>query len=745
MISNPKTPKSILKQPSANTVNPNVSNLSFHRQSNVYHSSGILNKSMEKCQTPPPPQAPTALVSTVITAANLNNHNNNNNSNSDNDNYDINNNNNNMKKKKNKNKNNKSSNDTSANDVAELSKYLISFLSQRGYTHEINAKRLKLPTALEFVQVLEFLVSQLDNKLHIKLLTPNQLRKEKEASERENNNRRKTTASFRKTTTLLNTVKDERTSVNGFDEQMFFDLLVLLKHPAPLPVKFFEKSAFSLSGWPKMISIVVWFVEILRYYAYKDEKLRNGLQNSNEGIFFTYLYQTYIYWLNGNENGMQKIVDEWQRDFILKNQALNTEKDEIAAENNRVKTKIDSIISRLQKRRELEDQKNEFMADTVKFERNIQGLTDSKVKLEEVIAINELELKSLRSELDRLRIERESLKQQIDQQVLKPQDVLRMNKTRASLEEEMKKISDERDVCNNKLFSCENECRNSIDKMMKSIQEYNQLSMILPVSIEEEGDENNRTTMCDENNGEHSAINNADVWDEDGDTILLMRGKGKSSHGNSFDLFVTQVYLQDIIPTADHIENSQQQQLTNNNVSSNPIVYQTNIDLFEVESRIRRMKDKLLYSVRKIQDQCNESDERYASIDDWCERQEEKNRELERQYEKEKLRLANAKEDMEKESHRIFIEIGLVEEELKTVKNVQRSLAFELAESQRRLENLRREQQQAQTQFETDLAKMNSLLVKVAESVTEHKSHIQMTLELVRQRGEAAIVDISQE
>lgn len=593
--------------------------------------------------------------------------------------------------------------------------HLLSYLSLKGYPHELTAQKLKLPTATEFATLLEFLVFQMDPALKIKVPTPSQLKKETERMTKELANRRRTT-SFKTNTSLLNSVKDQKTSVNGFDEQLFLDLLQFCKHPSPPNTKFVEKSAFTPRGWPKLLSVITWFADLLRYYEFKGQKLKMELQESHEGIFFMYLHQTYSMWLSEDDEGIQRVVNEWQKNFSLKAQSIQVQIDDLTSKNQEVTKTVNTIIPRLQQRKVLETQKQDYISDVAKFESVIKELQANKLELEDAVAVDQLELSSLQSELVKIARERESLKIQIENQELRPQEVLRMNKNRAALEDEVRRSTEERDVKNNELFALENECRVEIDKMMKNVQQYNQLAMLLPVDTEDEMDE-----------------------DEDGNAL------------NSFDLIVTQEQMKDIIPPVDHIDCSQPTEqsamedttqtlsFATTHFPSNPIIYHPNIDLFEANSKIKKLKDALVSSTRSMQDHAYEMNEKYESVEDMCQRQEEKIKELERTLDRERVALSSSKQDWDGEIQRIHLDIEEVEQETKSAKNNNHALYSQLAESERRIQQLQKEQQLMEEQFEAELTEMNRLLIKAATSVYQHKEFIQNNVAKV-QESRAKIV-----
>jgi SMC interacting uncharacterized protein involved in chromosome segregation len=603
----------------------------------------------------------------------------------------------------NKSSNNNNNNNNNEVDTKRICKEIVTYLQQHNFQQEINMKKLLQGGSTDFVNVFEFLLHQLDSSVGFRLLTPNALRK---IEAEEAKNRRRTT--FQPNQSLAAFQKDHKTSVHGFDEQMFYDIVTYFKYTHTPPAQFLKSSAFTPRGWIKMLSILGWFLDLIKYHGHRMRAREEELTTDDEFMFFTYLKQRYYYFLQGDENGRAQVMNQ------LKQQAEQTSADVLAnidsmsKQYEGMRRTIEQITAFLSERSKLEQKHADYSRDIHLVSSNIDQLQVEVTDIDNHINTQQLELGHVHRQVSMLTRERDSLRAQIDQQELKPQDVLRMNKQRSSLEDECKRTLHERDSRNQELFHKENEIRAATDHMMKLVGEYNQLSTILP------------------------AVTDDDIIDEE---------DGDYNMESGFELRLSQARVQNELKAIEKMEmessqppesNSQDDTQTISSMLNTPeccpLLFSTNIDLYETDHKIRRMKDDLVKSTRTAQEKVYELGEKYDIAEDLRQKEEEQIKELERQLEREKMHLAGNKQDWEKEIQQIYFEIDEIEEEIKKSKNENQILSSTVADTERQIQLLLREQKALEDQHRLEVEEMGKLLIRAAQAVYEHKEHVQTTL-----------------
>ncbi|KAF0720072.1 Aste57867_572 [Aphanomyces stellatus] len=264
---------------------------------------------------------------------------------------------------------------------------LIEFLSDRHYDHPLSQQLLYKPMKKDFVNIMQFLFRQLD---------PN----------------------------FLFSTKIEEDVGNCFRT---------LKYPFPIS-KTALAAVGTLHSWPPLLAAISWLIELLTYDSIVQEEGGDDADDNGDKEMFEYLTVAYKAFLSGNDDEYDLMTRKMEESFDAQNRKIQQETDVVQRENDDLRRQIEELETG-QSLPSLNNKKRDYTHDRDKLKALVQKLEINKEKYHDSIRMMEQKLARAHHEYEAYQAKAAELQHRIDTQELSADDLERMQRERARLQE----------------------------------------------------------------------------------------------------------------------------------------------------------------------------------------------------------------------------------------------------------------------------------------------------------------------
>lgn len=328
---------------------------------------------------------------------------------------------------------------------------LIEYLSMAGFPYPLSIKQLTAPSNKDFLKIFEFLYRQLDPNFSFSSVT----KKDKNV-----------------------TIEDEIPHI-----------LKTIRYPYAIS-KSSIISCGSPHNWPKLLAMLNWMVEVIRYMETED--LSTCLFASGEGggvhdfddargyaaeqeRTWSYLHNAYAAFLNGEDGLLNSLDTEMLAAYIENNQQILRERDLMVEANENKKRDL----AALQAKRPLEDcteRSKVLNNDKRKYIEYIAKLKEYLAATKAQVNESERQRDQRRAEKNRIEQEKDRLTTLKESQEFTPADALKLNHAQSRLQEELLKARARGEDIEQRKYKQELLEAKSLEDIEKSIAIYNHQS-----------------------------------------------------------------------------------------------------------------------------------------------------------------------------------------------------------------------------------------------------------------------------
>ncbi|KAL0482185.1 hypothetical protein AKO1_015098 [Acrasis kona] len=351
---------------------------------------------------------------------------------------------------------------------------------ENNYPSTITTQQLMIvPSTKDISSIMRFLIGLIDPLYDVYVMSP--LQKKDELAKLQKSAH---LPEVKKQIEKLNKLKADN---RGFDEDMVIQFFTYLKyHNVPD-----KKRLSGHQSWPHILSTLCWFTELLKYSSIKSQLESKYIQmalennsfddnwnhpNPGEAIFFEFLRSSFQAWMSDGDAGFNHVVMKWRKDVAQKNDEVVQIVRRLTEEKIIVDEEIQSHKEQEQNLCELETQKIELLKQIQTLKSSHEDYENQITLMEHEKSMRDQEAKCTSSELLRLTRERDSQKKQIQEQNIRPEDVMRMNQELTQLENEKISLLSTLDRLHKELYEQEMDLNNELASLNKNAKEYNRLA-----------------------------------------------------------------------------------------------------------------------------------------------------------------------------------------------------------------------------------------------------------------------------
>lgn len=323
---------------------------------------------------------------------------------------------------------------------------LIDYLSAHNFDHIISPKILTSPSAKDFNNIVQFLFKQIDPNL----------------------------------------------ACPGKFEDEVITMFKYIRYPYSI-----SKNGLSAVGsphcWPQILAAVMWLIELLEYdeVANADNDDANNDNNNDieestaisDKLFFTYLRNAYISFLNGNDPLYAQLEEEFVQTFETKNEHIIKDIKELENSNDLLMQKINEIENKKFYLPQLQTKKLDYENDLVQFQDLITQLNKHKETLLSKKGVRQQEIEKLNSHLNSITEDIEGLKAKISNQSIHPEDVLRMTEEKEHLHISYQQSEVTFNELQKKVWDAELILRDKVQSLEEAVRLFNSMSEDLPYHV----------------------------------------------------------------------------------------------------------------------------------------------------------------------------------------------------------------------------------------------------------------------
>ncbi|XP_068697967.1 kinetochore protein NDC80 homolog isoform X1 [Montipora foliosa] len=331
----------------------------------------------------------------------------------------------------------------------KMIRYLMEFLTEFNYPHQISMRILSAPSMKEFCNIFKFLYK------YIKADTQN-------------------------TTALEQKPADEIPKV-----------FKMLGYAFPIS-KSNLQSVGSPHAWPILLGALCWLIELIRLglsigqdieghvlfpednYGAGEEYQEDGRQPEDK-YFFSYLDKGYAAFMAGQElHELGEYDNEFVENIRSRNAALLDGMEELMKENMALEEEFKSLESDSSRLQKLSEKKTTLISDREKFVSYVGDLKKHKKQLEDVNSTLTEELQGLKVEQDAAMQENSMLQHTLNNQELSAADVERMKHEKRELQKAVEQLEKSRDYFDQQIWEKEMQYAKKHEESEKHIREYNE-------------------------------------------------------------------------------------------------------------------------------------------------------------------------------------------------------------------------------------------------------------------------------
>jgi kinetochore protein NDC80 len=304
---------------------------------------------------------------------------------------------------------------------------LIEFLTSHNYDLPISPKMLSAPTKKDFQHIIVFLLQQIDENFE----------------------------------------PDE----NRFEDDIR-TFLMRLNYPFNI-----SKSNLVAVGsphtWPTILACLTWIIELIQYNEVAEDTKEPGFATDiNEKMFFNYLHESYLKFLEGHDN-FSVLEADFADAFAERTEAINGEVERYTAENEQLRTAIQRLQSSISEIPNLESHKATLLSDRDKFIQHIETLQKHLSGIQKIHDEKAAERQEKESGLEEARLETELLEKMLDEQEFSPSEVERMHKEKSMLEDMIANQDKQTSEAKQSAWDLEMDNCKTLERVEKLVEQFN--------------------------------------------------------------------------------------------------------------------------------------------------------------------------------------------------------------------------------------------------------------------------------
>ncbi|KAM7440889.1 kinetochore-associated Ndc80 complex subunit ndc80 [Porites harrisoni] len=331
----------------------------------------------------------------------------------------------------------------------KMIRYLMEFLTEFNYPHQISMRILSAPSMKEFCNIFQFLYK------YIK-------------------------ADSQKATVLDKPAEE----IPKFFKMMGYPFSISKSN---------LHSVGSPHAWPIILGALCWLIELIRLAMSVGQDIQGNLmfpedtyetgQYQEDGpkpedkYFFSYLEKSYAAFMMGQELDE---LGEYDQEFIenirLRNVDALDGMEELMKEKLSLEEELNALKSDSSRLQTLSDRKTTLVSDREKFVNYIGDLGRHKKQLDDVNNQQMEELQVLKVEQDAAMEENSKLQETLNNQELSAADVERMKLEKKELQKAVEQLGKSRDYFDQQIWEKEMQYAKKYEETEKHIQEYNKMA-----------------------------------------------------------------------------------------------------------------------------------------------------------------------------------------------------------------------------------------------------------------------------
>lgn len=343
----------------------------------------------------------------------------------------------------------------------KMIRYLMEFLTEFHYPHQISMRILSAPSTKEFCNIFQFLYK------YIKADT------------------------------------QKNTSLESKPAEEIPRIFKMLGYPFTIS-KSNLHSVGSPHAWPMVLGALCWLIELIKHamsvgqdieghVLFPEDNYRAGEEYQDgpqpeDKYFFRYLEKSYAAFMMGTElDELGEFDNEFIDSIRSRNAVLLEGNEDLMRDNLILEEELNALKNDSSRLQTLAERKITLTSDKEKFQNYLGDLGKSTKQLEEKNDQLVEELRGLKMEQDAITQENARLQQTLNNQELSSADVERMKHEKKELQKAIEQQERERDYFNQQIWEKEMQFAKKHEETEKHVREYNEMARnlkLIPPSAE---------------------------------------------------------------------------------------------------------------------------------------------------------------------------------------------------------------------------------------------------------------------
>ncbi|XP_067051748.1 kinetochore protein NDC80 homolog isoform X2 [Acropora muricata] len=333
----------------------------------------------------------------------------------------------------------------------KMIRYLMEFLTDFNYPHQISMRILSAPSMKEFCNIFQFLYKYIKGDTQ-------------------------------KTTALESKPADEIPKI-----------FKMLGYPFSIS-KSNLQSVGSPHAWPIILGALCWLIELVRlglsvghdvegHVMFPEDNYGAGVEYQDDGpqpedkFFFSYLDKGYAAFMAGQElDELGEYDNEFVQNIRSRNAAMLDGMEDLVKENMVLEEELNALESDSSRLQKLSERKTTLISDREKFINYVGDLGKHKKQLEDVNSQLTEELQGLKMEEEAAMQENSMLQNTLNNQELSAADVERMKHEKRELQKTVEQLEKNRDYFDQQIWEKEMQYAKNHEESEKHIREYNEMA-----------------------------------------------------------------------------------------------------------------------------------------------------------------------------------------------------------------------------------------------------------------------------